>query len=220
MSRCSEVRWHWAFLLCAALAPWICFAHLQWEALPMLVHYLHFVEVIVLHQSRKLSEFLSFALLESGLLISLHSPFLFCVLLVPSLLQHWHSFLLATCWNFRQLTTRQKEILFPCTDSLQTDGPITLAYNKSQQGVRCPAVILGLCASGGWEGSQGAAPLSCNEAVAYFGDSSSASREAAFLVKGEGRKCQHFASSDLVWASCFSSLSNLSSTGLRITWNS
>lgn len=31
--------------------------------------------------------------------------------------------------------TRQKEIQFLCTDSLQTDGPITLACNKSQQGV-------------------------------------------------------------------------------------
>ena len=44
--------------------------------------------------------------------------------------------------------TRQKEIQFLCTDSLQTDGPITLACNKSQQGVHWHAVILGLCAPG------------------------------------------------------------------------
>lgn len=33
-------------------------------------------------------------------------------------------------------------------DNLQTDGPITLAYSKSHQGVHQHAVILGLSAPG------------------------------------------------------------------------
>lgn len=147
----------------------------------------------------------------------IHSPLLLCVLLnLPSATLR----LISTCWNFKWLPTRQKEIRFLCTASLHTDGPITLAYNKSQQGVHCLAVILGLCASGGWEGSWGAAPLSCNEAIAHFADSSSASVEAAVSEEGEGRKGQHHVSCDLVWASCFTSLYTLSSTGLRTTGNS
>lgn len=35
----SEVEWPWTFLLCAALAPWICFSNLHWETLYMLVCY-------------------------------------------------------------------------------------------------------------------------------------------------------------------------------------
>lgn len=65
-----------------------------------------------------------------------------------------------------------------------------------------PAVILGLCASGGWEGSQSAAPLSGNEAIAHFGDSSSAPVKAVVLVKGEGNG-KHRASYDVIWASWF-----------------
>ena len=63
-------------------------------------------------------------------------------------------------------------------------------------------MILGLCASGGWESSQGAAPRSCNEAIAHFGDSSAASMAAAISMKGEGRGRPH-ASYDLAGVSWF-----------------
>lgn len=81
--------------------------------------------------------------------------------------------------------------------------PITLAYNKSQQGVHCHAVILGLYAPGGRRVSQCTAPLSGNEAMVHFGDNFVASMEAAVLVGEEGRKRLHSASWDLIWASWF-----------------
>lgn len=56
--------------------------------------------------------------------------------------------LFSTCWNPKWLPTRQKEILFLSTDSLLTDGAITLAYNKSLQGALPCCYPRSLCLRG------------------------------------------------------------------------
>lgn len=147
----SEVEWPWTFLLCATLAPWICFSDLHWETLYTLVCYSAFC---LSYTSLKQKALWVSLIFSHGIFIlptSIHSLYTLCpppLSLPPETLM-----LISTRSNSKWLPTRQKEILFLCTDSLQTDGPITLAYNKSQQGVHCHAVILGVCASGGWESS-------------------------------------------------------------------
>ena len=134
-SHSSKVGWPWAPLLCATPASWIHFGVVQWEVsarqLLCILFKLYFI---------KAASALNFPHFPSLILIlpsPIHlPPSTLCLPLLslpPATL-----ILISTGWNFKRLPTRHKEIPFLCTDSLQTDGPIALAYNKSWQGVHLP----------------------------------------------------------------------------------